>query len=171
MDGSHDLATCQAVCERVLSAVYHQLHCHGVYLEGTLLKPSMCLAGADSASGPASEQAVAEATVTCLRRTVPSSVPGVVFLSGGMSEQQATANLHAINVANKGCGWKLSFSYGRALQGSVLKAWQGKSENVKSAQGVFLALAKQNSLAAQGIVASASKSASSEGTFERNYTY
>ncbi|KHJ83945.1 fructose-bisphosphate aldolase class-I, partial [Oesophagostomum dentatum] len=125
-DGDHDLERAQKVTEQVLAFVYKALSDHHVYLEGTLLKPNM-----------ATPEEIGLATVTALRRTVPAAVPGITFLSGGQSELDATANLNAINNAKLLKPWKLTFSYGRALQASVLKAWQGKDENVEAAQKVF----------------------------------
>ncbi|VDM78649.1 unnamed protein product, partial [Strongylus vulgaris] len=130
-DGDHDIDRAQKVTEQVLSFVYKALADHHVYLEGTLLKPNM-----------ATPEEVGLATVTALRRTVPAAVPGITFLSGGQSELDATANLNAINNAKLLKPWKLTFSYGRALQASVLKAWQGKDENIEAAQKVFLHRAK-----------------------------
>jgi fructose-bisphosphate aldolase class I len=118
-DGDHDLETCQLVTERVLAAVYKALSDHHVFLEGTLLKPNMVTAGHSCAKKYTPEQN-AFATVTALRRTVPSAVPGIVFLSGGQSEEEATVNLNAINRVPGQRPWALSFSYGRALQQSVL---------------------------------------------------
>lgn len=132
-DGDHDLERCQLVTEKVLAAVYKALNDHHVFLEGTLLKPNMVTAGQSCTKKYTNEQN-ALATVTALRRTVPAAVPGVVFLSGGQSEEEASLNLNAINQVALHRPWALSFSYGRALQQSVLKAWQGKAENVKSAQ-------------------------------------
>ncbi|KAI3647969.1 hypothetical protein MP228_008190 [Amoeboaphelidium protococcarum] len=166
MDGDHDLEVAVRVATRVLSAVYYRLHVNNVYLEGTLLKPNMVCPGVDF-KGKVSSADVAVATAAVLRRCVPSSVGGVTFLSGGQSEQEATQNLNDINVAaavpsptstngqkQGSCfvkkPWALTFSYGRALQASVLKAWQGKEENVKEAQRILLVRAKANSLAALG---------------------
>jgi fructose-bisphosphate aldolase, class I len=135
-DGDHDLDRCQKVTEVVLAAVYKALSDHHVYLEGTLLKPNMCTAGMQCKERPTADQ-IAEATVTALRRTVPAAVPGVTFLSGGQSEEEASVNLNAINNQPKR-PWALTFSYGRALQASVLRAWQGKKENVGAAQTELL---------------------------------
>lgn len=149
-DGNHTLERCQEVTEKVLAACYKALSDHHVYLEGTLLKPNMVTAGHDCPQSYTPEQ-VAEATVTALRRTVPAAMPGVTFLSGGQSETSATLNLNAINCVEKSLRpWALSFSYGRALQASVLKAWQGKAENVAVARKVFLHRAKMNGLSTQG---------------------
>lgn len=151
-DGDHDLERSQKVTEKVLAAVYKALSDHHVYLEGTLLKPNMCTPG-QTASKRCSPQDVGQATVTALRRTVPIAVPGVVFLSGGQSEEDASVNLCAINQFNqqtRKSAWALTFSYGRALQASCIAAWKGKDENVKAAQDELLKRAKANSLASQG---------------------
>ncbi|XP_029653128.1 fructose-bisphosphate aldolase isoform X2 [Octopus sinensis] len=148
-DGEHDLETSQKVTEVVLAFTYKALADHHIFLEGTLLKPNMCTAGHSCPKKFTPEQN-ATATVTALRRTVPSAVPGVTFLSGGQSEEDATINLNAINTCALLKPWALTFSYGRALQASVLKAWQGKDENVEAAQKELLVRAKANSEAAVG---------------------
>jgi fructose-bisphosphate aldolase class I len=148
-DGDHDLETAKRVTEEVLSFVYKALHDHHIYLEGTLLKPNMVTAGQSCATKYTPEQ-VADATVCALRRTVPSAVPGVTFLSGGQSEEDATIHLNAINKVPLLRPWALTFSYGRALQHSVLLAWQGKKENIKAAQTELLKRAKANGEAALG---------------------
>uniref|UniRef100_F7BH72 Fructose-bisphosphate aldolase n=1 Tax=Monodelphis domestica TaxID=13616 RepID=F7BH72_MONDO len=136
-DGDHDLEHCQYVSEKVLAAVYKALSDHHVYLEGTLLKPNMVTAGHACPKKYTPEQ-VAMATVTTLHRTVPAAVPGICFLSGGMSEEDATLNLNAINLCPLPKPWKLSFSYGRALQASALSAWGGKAANKKATQEAFV---------------------------------
>ncbi|RWS29748.1 fructose-bisphosphate aldolase-like protein [Leptotrombidium deliense] len=148
-DGDHDLERCQKVTEKVLAAVYKALSDHHVYLEGTLLKPNMVTAG-QSCKTPASPEQVAQATVTALQRTVPPAMPGVVFLSGGQSEEEASVNLNAINQYKGKKPWALTFSYGRALQASALKAWGGKKENLENGRAEFLKRAKANSEAALG---------------------
>jgi len=148
-DGNHDLERCQKVTEQVLAYVYKALADHHVYLEGTLLKPNMVTPG-QACPKKVSPQEIARATVTALQRGVPVAVPGIVFLSGGQSEVDASINLNAINQYKGKKPWALSFSYGRALQASVLKAWQGKDETLKAAQKVFYTRAKANSLAALG---------------------
>lgn len=148
-DGDHDLATAQKVTEQVLAFVYKALSDHNVFLEGTLLKPNMVTQG-QSCPQKFTPQQVAVATVTALRRTVPAAVPGIVFLSGGQSEEDATIHLNAINQVPGPKPWALSFSFGRALQASVIKAWAGKTENVKAAQDEFLKRAKANGLATLG---------------------
>lgn len=148
-DGDHDLEACMVASERTLAAVYKALSDHHVYLEGTLLKPNMVLPGHDCAKKYTPED-VAKATVTVFQRTLPIAVPGVTFLSGGQSEITATEHLNAINQYDGKRPWSLTFSYGRALQASVLQAWQGKQENVKAAQDVYLHRARCNGLASVG---------------------
>jgi len=148
-DGDHTLEVCQEVTERVLAAQYKALHDHHVYLEGTLLKPNMVTPGQSCPTRATPEQ-IAEATVTAFQRTIPVAVPGIVFLSGGHSEVDATTYLNAINQHPGFKPWKLSFSFGRALQASALKAWQGKADNKKAAQDAFMVRAKGNCLAAMG---------------------
>lgn len=154
-DGDHDLERAQKVTETVLAACYKALSDHHVYLEGTLLKPNMVTPGMSCAKR-ASPQEIALATVTALRRTVPAAVPGVTFLSGGQSEEEASVNLNAINQVPLLKPWALTFSYGRALQASVLRAWAGKKENVGAGQGELLKRAKANGEASMGKYASGS---------------
>uniref|UniRef100_A0A8C5R1X5 Fructose-bisphosphate aldolase n=1 Tax=Leptobrachium leishanense TaxID=445787 RepID=A0A8C5R1X5_9ANUR len=149
-DGDHDLKRCQYVTEKVLAAVYKALSDHHVYLEGTLLKPNMVTAGHSCPHKYSSEE-IAMATVTALRRTVPPAVPGVTFLSGGQSEEEATINLNAINNCPLARPWALTFSFGRALQASALNAWRGKRENDDAATEEFLKRAEVNGLAACGL--------------------
>nr|WIM01380.1 fructose 1,6-bisphosphate aldolase [Limnephilus flavicornis] len=148
-DGDHDLERAQKVTETVLAAVYKALNDHHVYLEGTLLKPNMVTAG-QSCSKKYTAADIAKATVTALQRTVPAAVVGITFLSGGQSEEEASVNLDAINKYIGRKPWALTFSYGRALQASVLRAWAGKPENVPLAQAELLKRAKANGLACQG---------------------
>jgi len=148
-DGDHDLATAQKVTEQVLAFTYKALADHNVFLEGTLLKPNMVTAG-QSCATKYTPQDVAVATVRALSRTVPPAVPGITFLSGGQSEEDATIHLDAINRAPGRKPWALTFSYGRALQASVLAAWGGKAESVKKAQEELLKRAKANGEAAMG---------------------
>lgn len=138
-DGPHDIERCQKASETVLAAVYKALNDHHVFLEGTLLKPNMVAPG-QAYSGKVTPNDVARATVTALQRTVPAAVPGIVFLSGGQSEEEASANLSAINQFQGKKPWALSFSFGRALQASALKAWQGK--NVQAGQQELINRAK-----------------------------
>jgi len=150
MEGKHDIDTCRRVTERVLAACYSQLRLHNVCLEGTLLKPNMVVAG--NASGQKSSPVeVAKHTVLALQRSVPCAVPAVAFLSGGLSEVEASANLNALQAEGLGPRpWALTFSYARALQKSVMKSWSGKKENIPLARDVLLHRAKCNSLASKG---------------------
>jgi fructose-bisphosphate aldolase class I len=148
MDGGHTIERCDEVTETTLKSVFFHLHAHRVVLEGTLLKPNMVIAGKECPKQASVEQ-VAEATVRCLKRCVPSAVPGIVFLSGGQSEIEATDHLNAMNRLGD-LPWALSFSYGRALQASALDAWRGKSENVAAGQQAFYQRSKFNSLARAG---------------------
>ncbi|XP_031244155.1 fructose-bisphosphate aldolase A isoform X1 [Mastomys coucha] len=171
-DGDHDLKRCQYVTEKVLAAVYKALSDHHVYLEGTLLKPNMVTPG-HACTQKFSNEEIAMATVTALRRTVPPAVPGVTFLSGGQSEEEASINLNAINKCPLLKPWALTFSYGRALQASALKAWGGKKENLKAAQEEYIKRALANSLACQGKYTPSGQSgaAASESLFISNHAY
>jgi fructose-bisphosphate aldolase class I len=148
MDGDHDIDRCFTVTERVLHAVFAELFTAGVQLEGIVLKPNMVISGKKCAK-QASVQEVAEKTVTLLKLCVPAAVPGIAFLSGGQSDEEATAHLDAMNKIG-GLPWKLTFSYGRALQAAPQKAWSGKQENVAAAQRAFAHRASMNGLAALG---------------------
>ena len=132
----------------MLHAVYTELHDQRVDHEGTLLKPNMVLSGYD-ASKRAGVEEVAEATLDCFYKHVPAAVPGIVFLSGGQSDEDATAHLNAMNAMGPH-PWELSFSYGRALQAPALKAWGGKAENVEAGQRAYYHRAKMNSAARTG---------------------
>ena len=148
MDADNTIETCYDATARTLQATYEELWEQGVDLERTLLKPNMVIAGKGSTEqAPASK--IAELTVDLFRRIVPAAVPGIVFLSGGQSEVEATENLNAIN-AIEGSPWPLSFSYGRALQASALKAWGGDPANVEAGQAAFRHRARMNRLAAAG---------------------
>jgi fructose-bisphosphate aldolase, class I len=151
MDGDHSIERCYEVTRRTLHALYDQLYHQRVELEGTLLKPNMVLSGKDAASRASAEE-VARYTVTCFKETVPATVPGIVFLSGGQSDEEATVNLDAIaRYAKKaGAPWQLSFSYGRGLQAAPQKAWSGKKDNVVAAQQAFHHRAKVTSAAREG---------------------
>ncbi len=150
MDGDHDIDRCFEVTELALKTLYAELYEARVALEGTILKPNMVIAGKKSAR-QASTAEIAEKTIRCLRRTAPASVPGIVFLSGGQSDEQATANLNAMNAGYRNVmPWTLSFSYGRALQAAPLKAWGGKTENVAAGMRAFAHRAKMNALAQAG---------------------
>lgn len=148
MDGSHDLETCEDVTAAALATVFGQLDAQGVAFEGMLLKPNMVISGTKCPE-QANVQTVAEATVRCLRRYVPAAVPGIVFLSGGQSDELATAHLDAMNRLGPN-PWTLSFSYGRALQAPALKAWGGQAANLDAGQRAFLLRASCNGAAALG---------------------
>jgi fructose-bisphosphate aldolase class I len=148
MDGDHSIQRCEEVTLTTLGRVFAELMSHWVHLEGMLLKPNMVISGEDSPEQAGVEE-VAEATIRCLRRTVPAAVPGIVFLSGGQTPERATAHLNAMN-ARGPHPWELSFSYGRALQEPPLNAWHGREENVPEAQRLFLWRARLNSEARYG---------------------
>jgi fructose-bisphosphate aldolase class I len=148
MDGDHTIERCAAVTEAMLNLVFRELFKHRVRLEGMLLKPNMVVPGKNCPQ-QASVAQVAEATLGCLKRTVPPAVPGIVFLSGGQSDLLATQHLNGLNRLGP-LPWQLSFSYGRALQDAALKAWSGKRENVATAQKALEHRAKSNSLARSG---------------------
>jgi fructose-bisphosphate aldolase class I len=148
MDGAHDIDQCASVTEWVLKEVFQQLYYNRVVLEGSVLKPNMVIAGKKSPK-QASVEEVAQKTIQVLKRYVPSAVPGIAFLSGGQSDEDATAHLDAMNRIG-GFPWKMTFSYGRALQAAPQKAWSGKPENVAAAQRAFAHRAKMNGLAALG---------------------
>lgn len=171
-DGDHDIDRCQKVSETVLAAVYKALNDHHVFLEGTLLKPNMVTPG-QSCPKRASAPEIAYATVQALRRTVPPAVPGVTFLSGGQSEEEASVNLNAINQVKLNRPWALTFSYGRALQASVLRAWGGKKENIKAGQAELIKRAKANGEASLGkYVAGSVTGAGADATlFVANHAY
>jgi len=170
-DGSHSIEQCQKVTEMALAYQYKALADHHVFLEGTLLKPNMVTPGQSSPNQVSSEE-IAMATVTALRRTVPAAVSGIVFLSGGQSEIDATKNLNAINICPLLKPWALSFSYGRALQASVIRDWGGKDENIEKAQKVLLHRAKANGEAQLGKYAGEdSAAAAAQSLFVANHAY
>jgi fructose-bisphosphate aldolase class I len=150
-DGTHTLEESRKATGRVLQAVYTELHDQRLDYRGTLLKPNMVLSGYD-ATDRAGVQEVAEATLECFYKHVPAAVPGIVFLSGGQSDEDATAHLNAMNALGPH-PWELSFSYGRALQAPALKAWGGKPENVEAAQRAYYHRAKMNGAARTGMYA------------------
>ena len=149
MDGDHDIDLCRWATERTLRAVFAELAAQRVSLDEMLLKPNMVLSGKD-ASNRAGPAEVAAATIECFKRTVPAAVPGIVFLSGGQSDAEATENLNAMNVGERDFPWDLSFSYGRGLQATPLATWGGKAENVPAAQQAFLDRARETSAAREG---------------------
>jgi fructose-bisphosphate aldolase class I len=148
MDGSHSVERCYDVTAAALSMLFDQLAEQSVHLEGTILKPNMVVSGTQHAHQADIAQ-VAELTLKCFHAHVPEAVPGIVFLSGGQSDEEATAHLDAMNKIGN-LPWKLSFSYGRALQAAPLKAWGGEAANVPAAQAAFAHRAKMNRLAALG---------------------
>lgn len=148
MDGGHSIERCEEVTDAVLEAVFDQLFQHRIYLEGIVLKPNMVISGKKAANRASPEQ-VAEATVRCLKRRVPAAVPGIAFLSGGQSPTEATLHLSLMNKLGP-LPWNLTFSYGRALQETALKAWGGSPANFDAGQKEFLKRAKLNGLATTG---------------------
>ena len=148
MDGSHDISACRDASERTLTALFEELKSAGVAIDGIILKTNMVVPAKDCQKQATPEE-IAEATLGLFKKVLPKELVGQAFLSGGQSEEEATANLDAIN--KKGpLPWKMSFSYGRALQNTALKTWNGKAENVPAAQKAFLHRAKMNSLATLG---------------------
>ncbi len=147
LDGNHSAERSEAVHQDTLEILFHELERHGVSLEHVILKASMCVSGKDNPK-QAAVQEVAERTLRVLKRTVPAALPGVVFLSGGQTDENATAHLDAMN--RIGGPWPLTFSYSRALQAVALKAWRGQAGNVGAAQKAFYHRAQMNSLAAKG---------------------
>jgi fructose-bisphosphate aldolase, class I len=152
MDGDHTIDRAYSVTSRTLQAVFTELYDQRVDFEGMLLKPNMVLPGYD-AQAQVSDDEIARGTIKCFKRTVPAAVPGVVFLSGGQSDEDATARLNAMNALGEDLPWQLSFSYGRALQAAAQKAWSGKPENREAAQRAFYHRAKMNSAARTGAYA------------------
>uniref|UniRef100_A0A224XSI7 Fructose-bisphosphate aldolase n=1 Tax=Panstrongylus lignarius TaxID=156445 RepID=A0A224XSI7_9HEMI len=171
-DGTHDLDRAQQVTEKVLAAVYKALNDHHVFLEGTLLKPNMVTAGMQCPTKYSPED-VARATVTAFERNVPPAVAGVTFLSGGQSEEEASVNLNAINKYVGRKPWPLTFSYGRALQASVLRAWKGLPENVPAAQEELIKRARANGEAALGkyVAGTISGAAAGADLFVKDHAY
>jgi fructose-bisphosphate aldolase class I len=151
MDGDHDIDKCYKATDAALRELFYQLGHQRVDLPGTILKPNMVLSG-KSATNRATPEQVAEATVACFQDTVPAAVPGIVFLSGGQSDEEATVNLDAINrrAASVGTPWELSFSYGRGLQAAPLAAWGGKTANRAAAQAAFYHRARVTAAARRG---------------------
>jgi len=148
MDGDHDIDRCLEVTERVLNHTFQELRLQRVALEGMVLKPNMIVPGKKSGKQVSVDE-VAEKTVKLLKRCVPAAVPGIAFLSGGQSDEEATAHLDAMNRIG-GLPWPLTFSYGRALQAAPQKTWSGKPENVAAGQRAFTHRARMNALASKG---------------------
>jgi fructose-bisphosphate aldolase class I len=170
MDGDHDITTTASVQEWVLRTTYEALAVNGVFLEGSLLKPSMTCAGADCPQQPSAEE-VGEFTVRTLSRTVPAAVPAILFLSGGLSEEDASLCLNGINqaAAQGYAPWHLGFSYGRALQHSCIKHWGGK--DLAAGQAALLARARANGAASQGNYVPGSEPSDDASLFVANYSY
>ena len=171
-DGTHSIEECAEKSTRVFAAVIKALHDYGVLLEGSLLKPNMITSGS-SAEVKAAAGDVAWKTVQTLLRTTPAAIPGILFLSGGQSEEEASVALNTFNaLPGVKRPWTLSFSFGRALQDSCLKAWRGKTENVEAAQQALLRRAEANSKASLGTYeGGVGGDAAREGLFVSNYTY
>jgi Fructose-1,6-bisphosphate aldolase len=148
MDGAHTIDKCYEVTKRTLEVVFSELVAHGVNLKGICLKPNMVIDGT-LVTDKSSPKTIAEKTISCFKEVVPDDVPGIVFLSGGQSEIEATENLDQMNKIGN-LPWNLSFSYGRALQASALQAWSGKVENEETASMAFNHRAEMNSLATLG---------------------
>jgi fructose-bisphosphate aldolase class I len=148
MDGDHDIDRCYEVTSRVLNKTFRELRVQRVALDGMILKPNMAIAGKKGGK-QASVEEVAEKTIRLLKACVPAAVPGIAFLSGGQSDQEATAHLNAMNRTSS-LPWRLTFSYGRALQAAPQKAWSGKAENVAAGQRAFIHRARMNALASKG---------------------
>ena len=154
MEGTHTIEDSFVVTEEVLHTTFYELYAQGVTYEGMVLKPNMVLSGYEC-TAQASVDEVAEMTVTCLSRAVPSAVPGIAFLSGGQTDEKASAHLNAMNqLLNGGGPWNLTYSYGRALQAPALKAWGSSNDNVPAAQEAFYKRARLNALATKGEYAS-----------------
>ena len=151
MDGSHSIERCFDATERILRRTFEELAAQRVNLEGILLKPNMVLSGHEAQDRASAEQ-VASSTIECFKRTVPAAVPGIVFLSGGQGDKEATVNLDAINrrATAEGAPWELSFSYGRGLQATPLKAWGGSPSDIGKAQKALLQRARLTSAARRG---------------------
>jgi fructose-bisphosphate aldolase class I len=148
MDGKHTIEKCEEVSQKTLEALFKALSDKGVLIEGTILKTNMVVPGKESGQNVTSQN-IAEATLRVFKKVLPDNLPGQAFLSGGQSETEATANLNTLNQMGPH-PWDLSFSYGRALQDSALKTWNGQAENVGAAQQAFYHRAKMNSLARNG---------------------
>lgn len=170
IDGDHDIETTAKVQERVVTTVYKKLQEVGVLLEGSLLKPSMTVAGVDCKDKPTPEE-VAEITVRTFQRCIPPAMPGVTFLSGGISEEDSSIFLNAINKVDRIGPWALTFSFSRAMQSSCIKAWGGKPENVEKAQKQLLARAQANSEASKGEYVPGSQPSTEGSLYVKNYVY
>jgi len=170
LDGTHDIETTAKVQERVITTVYKKLQECGVMLEGSLLKPSMTVSGVDCENKASPEQ-VAKLTVQTFQRSVPPAMPGVVFLSGGLSEEDSSIFLNEINKVDRVGPWALTFSFSRAMQSSCIKAWGGKPENVEKAQALLVGRAQANSEASQGKYVAGSQASTEGSLYVKNYVY
>ena len=150
MDGEHSIKDCFDVTSKTLKSVFKHLNIHKVYIEGILLKPNMVISGTKNEK-QASVGEVASMTIKCLKENVPDNLPGIVFLSGGQSNELATQHLNEMNKQNTDLPWKLSFSYGRALQQPALSKWLGEDRNIEPSQKALFHRSKLNSDAASGI--------------------
>jgi len=168
MDGDHTIETTAEVQEKVLVEVYKACSENKVFLEGTLLKPSMTVSGADNKNKAGSEE-VAKMTVRTMNRCVPASVPGIMFLSGGLTEEDASVYLNTMNSIEHKSSTSLTFSYGRALQQSCLQAWSGT--NIEAGQKALMARCQANSEASTGDYVAGSQPSSQETLFEAGYKY
>lgn len=168
MDGSHTIETTAKVQERILTEVYKACAENGVFLEGTLLKPSMTVSGADNSEKAGSEE-VARMTVRTMDRCVPAAVPGIMFLSGGLTEEDASVYLNTMNSMERKGAWSMTFSYGRALQQSCLQAWKGN--DIAAGQKAVMARAQANSEASVGSYVAGSQPSSQDTLFEAGYKY
>lgn len=168
-DGDHTIEVAAEVTERVLAACVKALNDHHILLEGCLLKPNMVTPGSENTNWNPEE--IAYMTVRTLARTIPPAMVGVMFLSGGQSEEDASLNLNAMNALDCKKPWRLSFSYGRALQASVLKTWAGKGENKAAAQAALLARAKANGEAQLGVYKGTADGSGKESLFQKGYVY
>jgi fructose-bisphosphate aldolase class I len=170
IDGDHDIYTTAKIQERVVTTVYKKLQECGVMLEGTLLKPSMTVCGVDCKDKPDVEE-IARLTVQTLSRSIPAAMPGITFLSGGISEEDSSIYLNEINKIDRVAPFQFTFSFSRALQSSCLKVWDGKPENLKAAQDQLFARAKANSEASSGSYKPGSQPSMQESLYVKNYVY
>jgi fructose-bisphosphate aldolase class I len=159
MDGDHSIDRCSDVTTATLLTVFDALIDQRVELDGMLLKPNMVIPGKKFKGGPATPEQVADATIACFREVVPAAVPGILFLSGGQADEEATANLDAINKMGPH-PWQFSFSYGRALQHAALNAWKGEDSNIAAGQAAYLHRSRMNGLARTGTWTAAAEKAS-----------
>jgi fructose-bisphosphate aldolase class I len=170
MDGDHPIEKTIEIQTQVVAEVYRACIANGVYLEGSLLKPSMTVPGVDCTTKASPDQ-VARATIDVLEAGVPSKVPGVTFLSGGLAEEDASIFLNTMNTVDRVGPWSLTFSFSRAMQSSCLKVWDGKEENVKAAQDQLFARAQANGEANLGKYKAGSQPSLSESLYQKKYVY